>query len=78
MFLTQTEKDNKLFNIEISSALSLDSTMPGDSLDDKHFASFRPSRTLYIAAQGIAAFRLPLPSRELEIPVYDSADGTLA
>ncbi|GIJ86878.1 hypothetical protein Asppvi_005776 [Aspergillus pseudoviridinutans] len=78
MFPTQTEKETELFDDERSSALSLGSTITGDSLDDKHFASFRPSRTLCIAAQGIAAFRLPLPSRELEIPIYDSADGTLA
>ncbi|GFF57390.1 hypothetical protein IFM51744_09192 [Aspergillus udagawae] len=78
MALTQTEKDTKLFVEEKSYALSLTSTLTGDSLDDKHFASFHPSRTLHIAAQGIAAFRLPLPSRELEISIYDSADGTIA
>ncbi|EAW16405.1 uncharacterized protein NFIA_057550 [Aspergillus fischeri NRRL 181] len=78
MSLTQTEKDTELFIEEKSSAPSLTSTLTCDSLDEKHFAFFHPSRTLYIAAQGIAAFRLPLPSRELEIPIYDSADGTVA
>jgi hypothetical protein len=78
MLSTQTEKDTKVFDVEVSSTLSSDSTLSRDSLDEKHFASFRPSRTLHIAARGIRAIRLPLPSRELEIPIYDSADGSIA
>ncbi|OQE34626.1 hypothetical protein PENCOP_c016G06774 [Penicillium coprophilum] len=39
--------------------------------------SFYPSRILTINAQGIGAFRLPLPSRQTEIFVYNP-DGTEA
>ncbi|EAL89023.1 hypothetical protein KXW98_007114 [Aspergillus fumigatus] len=78
MSLTQTEKDTEVFTEDKSSTLSLTSTLTCDTLDEKHFAFFHPSRTLHIAAQGIAAFRLPFPSRELEIPIYDTADGTIA
>ena len=39
--------------------------------------SFTPVQSLHIAARGIAAFRLPLPSSELEIDICHS-DGTIA
>jgi len=38
---------------------------------------FNPSKSLHINARGIAFLRLPLPSRELEIPIYNS-DGSIA
>jgi len=39
--------------------------------------SFNPGTTLSIDAHGIGAFRLPLPSSEMEISIYH-ADGSLA
>jgi hypothetical protein len=60
-----------------SSALSIDSAAtPAHSLDDQN-STFNASRTLHISAQGIAFFRFPLPSKELEIPIYNS-DGSIA
>ncbi|KAJ5319759.1 hypothetical protein PENANT_c026G11620 [Penicillium antarcticum] len=39
--------------------------------------SFQPSRILTVNAQGIAAFRLPLPSRQMKIVIYNT-DGSEA
>lgn len=57
-----------------SSSLSVRSGSTLCTLED---ACFQPSRILTINAQGIGAFRLPIPSRQLEIFIYTS-DGTEA
>ena len=41
-----------------------------------HNAPFSPDRSLFINCKGIRAIRLPVPSFELEIPIYD-ADANL-
>lgn len=40
--------------------------------------SFHPSRLLSIDARGIRPIRLPLPPNQTEIPIYNSADGSVA
>ncbi|KIW99711.1 uncharacterized protein Z518_11124 [Rhinocladiella mackenziei CBS 650.93] len=40
-------------------------------------SSFHPGTTLHISARGIGVLRLPLPSSELEIPIFNE-DGSLA
>lgn len=40
--------------------------------------SFHPTRHLSIDARGIGPFRLPLPSTQTEIPIYNTADGSVA
>lgn len=57
-----------------SSSLSLRSESTLCTLAD---ACFQPSRILTINAQGIGAFRLPIPSRQTEIFIYNP-DGTEA
>ncbi|KAJ5554733.1 hypothetical protein N7535_007179 [Penicillium sp. DV-2018c] len=57
-----------------SSTLSVRSTSTSCTLT-KSSASFHPSRILTVNAKGIGAFRLPLPSRQTEIFVYNP-DGT--
>ncbi|KAJ5780099.1 hypothetical protein N7457_005259 [Penicillium paradoxum] len=59
-----------------SSALSVRSTSTSCTLIDSP-SSFCPSRILTVNAQGIGAFRLPLPPRQTEIFVYNP-DGTEA
>ncbi|KAJ5784152.1 uncharacterized protein N7518_009829 [Penicillium psychrosexuale] len=59
-----------------SSALSVRSNSTTRTLIESP-SSFYPSRILTINAQGIRAFRLPLPSRQTEIFVYNP-DGTEA
>ena len=58
-----------------SSALSVASCSTLCTLNES--TSFQPSRILTINAQGIAAFRLPLPSRQTEIFIYNP-DGSEA
>jgi hypothetical protein len=59
-----------------SSALSLRSSSTRSTLVESP-SSFYPSRILTINAQGIRAFRLPLPSRQTETFIYNP-DGTEA
>lgn len=56
---------NSVFSEESTSSPLLDDT------------SFQPGSTFYIAARGIGIFRFPLPTSELEIPIYGN-DGSLA
>lgn len=53
-----------------SSAASVNSVSTTETLVDN--AHFKPSRSLFVNAKGIKAIRLPVPSSQLEIPVYDS------
>ncbi|OQE75028.1 hypothetical protein PENNAL_c0074G06553 [Penicillium nalgiovense] len=59
-----------------SSTLSMRSNSTLSTLIESP-SSFYPSRILTIDAQGIRAFRLPLPSRQTEIFIYNP-DGTEA
>ncbi|KAJ6150632.1 hypothetical protein N7471_001831 [Penicillium samsonianum] len=69
--------DPKTKEMEVhSSALSVRSNSTLSTLFESP-PSFRPSRILTINAQGIRAFRLPLPSRQTEIFIYNP-DGTEA
>ncbi|KAJ5253593.1 MAG: hypothetical protein LBE64_08985 [Acinetobacter pittii] len=75
--MTTTILDPKTKEMEInSSALSMRSNSTLSTLIESP-SSFYPSRILTINAQGIRAFRLPLPSRQTEIFIYNP-DGTEA
>lgn len=64
-------KDEKVKGSAVSiNSATTDQTLVADN------TPFRPGRSLFINARGIRAIRLPLPSSELEIPIYD-ADGNL-
>ncbi|KEF52749.1 uncharacterized protein A1O9_11166 [Exophiala aquamarina CBS 119918] len=76
-FEHQHKISDKTFEVEVRS--SSESVFSEDSttstlLDD---ASFHPDTTFHIAARGIGVWRLPLPSSEVEIPIYRN-DGSLA
>lgn len=74
---TTTTLDLKTKEMEVhSSALSTRSSSTLSTLIESP-SSFYPSRILTINAQGIRAFRLPLPSRQTEIFIYNP-DGTEA
>lgn len=74
---TTTTFDPKTKEMEVhSSALSMKSSSTLSTLIESP-SSFCPSRILTINAQGIRAFRLPLPSRQTEIFIYNP-DGTEA
>lgn len=61
-----------------SSALSIDSGSTANSIEVTDPAyNFYSSRALHISAQGIGLFRFPSPSKELEIPIYNS-NGSIA
>ncbi|KAJ5123822.1 uncharacterized protein N7515_007647 [Penicillium bovifimosum] len=75
MSTTTTALDLKTEEIH-SSTLSVRSTSTSYTLIENS-SSFRPSRILTVNAKGIGAFRLPLPSRQTEIYVYNP-DGTEA
>lgn len=61
---------------EVLSILSDAPTLVSLSSDAEQ--SFQPGRQLRIDARGIGMLRLPVPSFELEIPIYDAVDGSLA
>jgi len=68
--LSAKEKKELLDSASIGSATT--------EFDDPHAATgFNPTKTFHINAVGIRLFRLPCPSSELEIPIYDS-NGSLA
>ncbi|CAI7619596.1 unnamed protein product [Penicillium crustosum] len=74
---TTTTLDPKTKGMEVhSSDLSVRSSSTLSTLIESP-SSFCPSRILTINAQGIRAFRLPLPSRQTEIFIYNP-DGTEA
>ncbi|KAJ5933280.1 hypothetical protein N7516_007769 [Penicillium verrucosum] len=74
---TTTTLDLKAKEMEVhSSALSTRSSSTLSTLIESP-SSFCPSRVLTINAQGIHALRLPLPSRQTEIVIYNP-DGTEA
>jgi hypothetical protein len=67
-----SDKEKKEF---LASSESILSTEAGSEFDKSQ--QFTSSKTLHVNAQGIGAFRLPIPSRELGIPICN-ADGSLA
>ncbi|KAL1962355.1 hypothetical protein VTN77DRAFT_9768 [Rasamsonia byssochlamydoides] len=77
----ETEKDKLIADvhsatsISISDAPTLASTSASVNGSER---SFHPVRQLRIDACGIGLLRLPLPSSQLEIPVYDADNGSLA
>lgn len=56
---------------------SVSSTASTVMVSHSEGSSFHPTRSLTVDAHGIGVFRLPLPSREMEIPIYSTADGSL-
>lgn len=75
MTMTTTTFEPQTKDKEIhSSALSVTSNTSCTLVES---TSFCPSRILTVNARGIAAFRLPLPSRQTEIFIYNP-DGTEA
>jgi len=68
--------DKEYFQVDAKSCSSLSSVCSEEAVLSEH-PIFQPITTLYVAAKGIGVIRLPIPSSELEIPVYHN-DGTLA
>ncbi|KAJ5463868.1 hypothetical protein N7475_007003 [Penicillium sp. IBT 31633x] len=74
---TVTTFDTELKDKEVhSSALSVGSASTSCTIIESP-SSFSPTRILTVNAQGIGVFRLPLPSRQTEIFVYN-LDGSEA
>lgn len=73
--VSEQEKKELLDSESVYSSLSGDTTVstniPGIS------TGFNPTKSLHINARGIAFVRFPLPSNELEIPIYNP-DGSIA
>lgn len=67
------EKDPKVF----ASPATLSSPVVFNGTPFLEPFKMRPGTTLYISARGIGLLRFPLPSSELEIPVFRN-DGSLA
>lgn len=73
----QPEVSEKTFEVDIKSSsdsVFSDYSTTSTLLDD---TSFQPGATFHIASRGIGVWRFPLPSSELEIPIYRN-DGSLA
>lgn len=67
----------KTFEVDVKScsgSVFSDDSTSSTLLEDN---AFQPGSTFYIAARGIGVWRFPLPSSELEIPIYRN-DGSLA
>jgi len=72
------------FDVKDLSATEKKELLDSASLDSRDSSSvapipssFTPTRTLHVNSRGIRLLRLPVPSRELEIPIQ-TADGSLA
>lgn len=59
--------------LDATSEISAEDDQPAPS----YTSTYHPSKSFLINSRGIALLRLPLPSSELEIPIYTSS-GTLA
>src|ERR1700761_6964932 len=68
--ISTTEKKELL---EASSNVSGDE----DAEVPSYSSTYNPSKSFFINSRGIALVRLPLPSSELEIPIY-TANGAVA
>lgn len=71
---TVSEIDYKEAHTSAASRRSSTSTLR--TLTEKH--SFHPTRNLSIDSRGIRPFRLPLPPTQTEIPIYNTADSSVA
>jgi len=73
----KNEMSEKAFEVDVKScadSVFSDNSTTSTLLED---TSFKAGTTLHIGARGIGVWRFPLPSSELEIPIYRN-DGTLA
>ncbi|KAF2667585.1 hypothetical protein BT63DRAFT_295490 [Microthyrium microscopicum] len=71
------DPDIKNLSIQDQKDLESSSVHSGDSTVPPYSTSFNPSKTFRINARGVELIHLPIPSKELEIPIYNS-DGSLA
>jgi hypothetical protein len=55
----------------------LDTESTISTLYDGSDVKFTPTKTLHINARGIRLIRFPIPSSELEIPIYNDEDGAV-
>jgi len=83
--ITQLETDMNLLSekvlekeLYINKQTSREPELPEyNTLDERSEALFEPGRSLQIEASGIGLLRFPLSSSQLDIPIYDIADGSL-
>ena len=61
----------KSSSASVNSVTTTETTVDVDN-NNSNNTNFRPDRSLFINARGIGAIRLPVPSSELEIPIYDA------
>ncbi|KAK7893715.1 hypothetical protein LTR67_006416 [Exophiala xenobiotica] len=68
--------DKEYLQVDAKSCSSVFSACFGEAVLPEQ-PNFQPITTFYVAAKGIGIVRFPIPSSELEIPIYHN-DGTLA
>jgi hypothetical protein len=74
---SSVDKESKEIDIDVRSVNSTTTTIAEFSDTLLPNVIFNPSTTYHIAARGIGVWRLPVPSSELEIDVYNP-DGSVA